>query len=143
MEDRLYDFAYEVKDECEGLSKEIISRLCKRAIKGMNTLDSNLAGSSDDFPSNFTFFDVLAFERYSKDYDEIKPFLGDFVKNTLMEEYNKLPRIERFVLDYSELNDQFECDPDALANKILATFNRMLEDHYETRKIQRFVDKLI
>ena len=142
MEDRLYDFAYEVKDECEGLSKEIISRLCKRAIKEMNKQEYNLAGSSDDFPSNFTFFDVLSFEKYHKDYDEIKPLLGDFVEATLMNEYDKLPRIERFVLDYSELNDQFECDPDALQNKILAAFNRMLEDHYETRKIQRFVDKL-
>ena len=69
------EYIDEVIKECDEMSKDILSRLLKRAVKNMNKLDSYLAGSSDDYPSIFTFFDILTIELETRTYEEINPFL--------------------------------------------------------------------
>ena len=83
MEKDYMDFIYEIENDCNTLSRDIISRLCKRAIKQMNKINSYNAGSTDDYPSSFTFFDILSIELQSKSYEEINTFLSDVVHNSL------------------------------------------------------------
>ena len=92
MEDKLIGFIYEIEKDCDRLSQDIISRLCKRAIRKLNKFDSCLAGKTDDYPSSFKFCDVLSVELQSCCYEEINPFLRDFIDDTLYNEYNELPQ---------------------------------------------------
>ncbi len=138
MKNDYIGFVYEFERDCEELSKDIISRLCKRAIKRMNQLDSYLAGSTDDYPASFSFFDILSIELQSKSYDEINPHLQSFVESTLDDEYDMLPPLESFVLDHSECAEHAECDFEAVKRKIYCVFNDMLNKHWETKKIQDF-----
>lgn len=138
MENDYIEFIYEFEQECERMSKDIISRLCKRVIKNMNKLDSYLAASSHDYPTSFSFFDILSIELQSKSYEEINPSLRDCVEGFLDNEYEKLPVIERFILDHSECAVHLECDIEAVQNKIYTAFNEMLNAHWETKKIQNF-----
>ena len=135
------DIIYEIERECNILSKDIFTRLCKRAIKEMNKLDPYLAGSTDDYPLSFSFFDILSVELQEKYYEEINPFLSDYVHSTLYREYEKLPTIERFVIDHSEFADHLECDLQAIKNNIYEVFREMLNKHYSTRRIQAFISK--
>lgn len=73
-EDSHIDFIFEFERDCNDLSRDIVSRLCKRAIKKMNKLESTLAGSTDDYPSSLSFFDILSVELQTKYYDEINTF---------------------------------------------------------------------
>lgn len=141
MENDYIDYIYAIERECDQLSRDIVTRLCKRAIKKMNKVDSYLAGSTDDYPSTFTFFDILSIELQIKSYEEINPFLRDFVEGTLDDEYNNLPPLEMFVLDHSECAEHLECDIDAVQNKIYSTFHEMLNKHWGTKKIQRFEER--
>jgi len=141
MDNDYIDFVYNLERECDMLSSDIVSRLCKRAIKKMNKQDSYLAGSTNDYPSSFTFFDILSVELQSKSFEEINPFLRDFVEDTLNSEYEKLPSLERFVLDHSEFAEHLECDIEAIHRKIYNSFHEMLNKHWETKKIQSFEEK--
>jgi hypothetical protein len=78
-----------------GLLKELF--LCRTVLEGISL-----------------FFDVLSIELQSKSYEEINPFLRDYVEDTLDNEYNHLPPVERFVLDHSECAENLECDIDIM-----------------------------
>lgn len=141
MEKDYMDFVYEIERDCDTLAQPIISRLCKRAIKEMNKQGSYLAGSTDDYPKSFSFFDILSVELQSKTYEEINPFLWDFVESSLDNEYEKLSALERFVLDHSECAENMECDIQSIHNKIYGAFHEMLNEHWTSNKIQKFIEK--
>lgn len=141
MEKDYMDFVYEIERDCDELSRDIVSRLCKRAIKQMNKVNSYLAGSTDDYPTSFTFFDILSIELQTKCYDEINPFLQDFVENTLDKEYDNLPPLERFILDHSKCAENLGCDIEAVQTKIYEIFHEMLNEHWKTKKIQKFEER--
>lgn len=136
------DFITRLESDCDFYSQDIISRLCKRAIKVMNKLDSNLACSNDDYPLTFSFYDILSIEIQERCYNEINPFLEDFIETTLDDEYEKLPALERFVLDHCAHDKQLEYDSQAIEKKIFDAFHEMLNEHYETRKIQDYLIRL-
>lgn len=146
MTDKAIDFIYEIEQECEALSKDIIVRLCKRAIKKMNKREAKssvrFAALTDDYPLEFSFFDILSIELQSNSCDDINPFLLDFVEDTIDNEYDKLPHTERFILDHSECTERMECDIQAVHCKIYNVFHDMLNQHWTTRKIQNFESKL-
>lgn len=132
------DFISDIERECEEMSIKILEQLCKRAIKKMNKQDSYLAGSTDGYPSNFTFFDILSIELETKSYDEISPYLRDYVEDTLIQEYDNLPRIERFILDHSECWAMMDEDYDSVKNKIFDAFNRIRMQHLSLKKIENY-----
>jgi len=134
------DFITGLEGDCDYYAQDIISRLCKRAIKVMNkNLPTHLLHITDNYPSAFTFFDVLSLEIQSKYYDEIDPLLMDYIETTLDGEYEKLPALERFVLDHCVHDEHLECDTRAIEGKIYDSFHAMLNEHYETRKIQNYL----
>ena len=141
MEKSYIDFIYEFERDCNDLSCDTVSRLCKRAIKKMNKLEPTLAGSSDDYPSSFSFFDILSVELQSKYYDEINPCLQNYVEGILVDEFDNLPLLERFVLEHSECAVNLECDIEAVHVKIFHAFYEMLNAQWLCKKIQRFEEK--
>lgn len=142
MEQDYMDFVYTIESDCEKLSQDILSRVCKRAIRTMNRTEKGspvrFAALYDDYPIRFSFFDVLSIEIQSNSYDEINPHLWDYIADVIESEYYKLSPIERFVLDHSECAKHLECDYDAVQKKLFRTFNEMLNEHWQTKKIQDF-----
>lgn len=68
-------------------------------------------------------------------------FLQDYVESTLVDEFDNLPILERFVLEHSECAEHLECDIDAVHRKIFHTFYKMLNTHWLCKKTQRFEEK--
>lgn len=132
------DFINGIERDCEEMSRKILEQLCKRAIKKMNKLESYLAGSKDDYPPGFTFFDILSLELETRTYDEINPYLQEYVEDTLFQEYEDLPRMERFVLDHSESWAMIDSDDEPVKKKIFDAFNRIRIEHLSLKKIENY-----
>ena len=136
------DFILKIEKECNNLSEDIITRLCKRAIKRLNNKIPNGIGLSCDYPASFNTFDILSIEIQSHYYDEINPLLRDCIEDNLEIEYEKLPDIERLIVDYSECSEHLVIDHEAIEMKIFNTFHEILNVHYNTKKIQDYIAKL-
>lgn len=126
---------------CQDFSDEIITKICKRAIKTINSWDRNFIDFGEDYPTKFTVFDVLSVELQSKYYEELNPFFRDAIDGALENQYNSLSSVESFILDYSECSDHNGIDREAVQSKILKKFNELLNEHYQLRKIQNFEEK--
>lgn len=130
----------EIIRECDEMSKDIIRRICERAIRTFNKMEKNCLINvfADDYPSNFTFYDKLSIELQTKTYDEISPYLEDYVFDTLENEYERLSREERFIVDHSEY---FETGPDEVMKKIYSEFCNLYNEHISLKKIEDYLDK--
>lgn len=143
MDDKKYiDFILGFERECNSLSEDIITRLCKRVIKQLNKKLPDPIGLTDDYPASFNFYDILSIEIQSAYYEEINPYLRNCIEDSLEVEYEKLPDIERFIVDHSECSENLECDHEAIEMKIFNTFHELLNVHYNTKKIQDYIAKL-
>lgn len=141
-----YKFICKFENKCQQISEGIIGKICKRVIKRLNKEMKdipNVAGTTDDYPNNFNFCDILSVELQNKSYDETNPtgFLEDYIGNVLMDEYSKLSTIERFVLDYSECSEFNECDFEKSFANVRSKFYEMIDNHYYISKIQKFTNR--
>lgn len=131
----------EIQSGCQGLADEIITKICKRAIKTINLWARNYIGFGEDYPTKFTVFDVLSVELQSKYYEELNPFIRDAIAGALENQYDSLSSQESFILDYSECFDNNGIDKEAIQNRIFEKFNELLNEHYQLRKIQDFEER--
>jgi hypothetical protein len=146
------DFIDEFVQDCDYASRDIITKVCKRAIRRMNNWheDASIRGYKikwegkdglldGEFPLSFTFFDILSIQIQTYGYDEINPFLRDGIEDVLEYEFNKLPEPERIVVNYSEYPENYEIDNRRILDKIFDCFHVMLNDHWAgTEKIRRY-----
>lgn len=130
-----------VEDRCHSMAEGIITRLCKRAIREMNQLEATMAGSTDDYPKDFKFIDILSIELQDKVEEEINPFLEDYIWNTLDAERNRLSPEESFILEQAYLDYQYNVDDAEVTSQIRSRFHELLNEHYELKKIQKFIDR--
>lgn len=126
----------DIQDQCEYFANSIITRICKRAIRKMNSW--NIKIGTDDYPVSFHFFDILSIEWQSKGYDEISPHLQDAVEGALDTEYEKLSPKERFFVDYSRCYSDNGYDPISVQQLIYNRFQELLNEHWRTKKISKF-----
>jgi len=135
------DYIKAIESQCFEMSKDIINRLCKRAIKKMNKLDSYLAGSTDDYPSGFNFFDVLCIELESKSFDEINPCLQEYVEGTVLDEYRNLPKAEKFFVDHCYCREAEDGETEEIEKMVMERFHEMRMQHLDTKKIENYMLK--
>lgn len=133
----------EIQSCCQKFSEEIVTKICKRSIKTINSWGRNYIGFGEDYPTKFTVFDILSIELQSKYYEELNPFLQDAIYGALENQYNSISSIESFILDYSVCFDNDGIDKEAIQNKILEKLNELLNEHYQLKKIQNFEEKRI
>lgn len=131
----------EIQSGCREFSDEIITKICKRAIKTINSWGPNIIDFGEDYPTKFTVFDVLSIELQSKCYEDLNPFIRDAVDGALENQYDSLSPLESFILDYSECFDHNGFDKEAIQSKIHEKFNELLNEHYQLRKIQDFEER--
>ena len=89
------------------MAENIITRLCKRAMREMNQLEATMAGSTDDYPKDFKFIDILSIELQDKIAEEINPFLEDYIWAALETEQNNLSSEESFILEQAYLDYRY------------------------------------
>lgn len=123
------------------MAAHIITRLCKKAMREMNQLEASQIGSTDAYPNNFKFIDVLSIELQDKIEEEINPCLEDYVWKTLDEEQNKLSAEESFVLEQACLDYNYEVDDAEITRQIRSRFYELVNEHYELKKIQNFIER--
>lgn len=131
----------EIQSGCQEFADEIITKICKRTIKTINSWGRNTIDFGEDYPTKFTIFDVLSIELQSKYYEELNPFIRDAIAGALENQYDSLSSQESFILDYSECFDNNGIDKEAIQNRILEKFNELLNEHYQLRKIQDFEER--
>ena len=100
-----------------------------------------MAGSTDDYPKDFKFIDVLSIELQERTEEEINPFLEDYIRTALEDERNELSAEESFVLEQAYLDYQFNVDEAEITGQIRSRFYELLNEHYELKKIQKFIDR--
>lgn len=135
------EYITQLEGRCHSMSEDIITGLCKRAMREMNQLEASLIGSTDAYPNNFKFIDVLSIELQDKIEEEINPCLEDYVWKTLDEEQNKLSAEESFVLEQACLDYNYEVDDAEITRQIRSRFYELVNEHYELKKIQNFIER--
>lgn len=128
-----------IEKECEELSAEIISKSVKRIFRGLNSMGAETL--SEDYPTRFTFVDVLSIECQTKSWEEIHPALHETIWNYIDSEIQELPKYESLTLRLTSVYEYGDNDVTYITNKLYEAFCDALNDHYEkTKKIQRFVE---
>ena len=135
------EYITQLEDRCHSMANSIITRLCKKAMRGMNQLEATLAGSTDDYPSNFKFIDILSIELQDRIEEEINPFLENYIWTALEEEQNNLSAEESFILEQAHLDYNYEVDYAEITRQIRHRFYELLNEHYELKKIQNFIER--
>lgn len=131
-----------IERECYSLAQEIIDKVCRRAMREMNSRLGLII--SDDYPNLFRFIDYLACEIQSKTYNEIffpGHLLENYIVETLDKEYNNFTVIEKTVLSYADFTPQAGKGYDWNDPKpqISSRFHELLNKHWvESKKIQHF-----
>ncbi len=141
---KLEDFIFGIERECNELSEQILTKMCNRAIKAMNELDPQLAASVDEYPSKFglNYFDILCIEyELDRGGEEIDDARNETIENFLKDEYDKLPPVERFILDHSESWALMEDDETKVMDKIKEAFTEIRFKHVKLSKIQKYMEK--
>lgn len=150
-EDKLIDFIEDLGDRCYHMADEIKTRICRKAIRTMNNWkdDMTIEGYTvhwkgkdifcdDDYPNDFSFFDILSIQIQSHSYEEINPYLEESIDAVLANELTKVIPSERLVLDYSLLHevDDYEDvhDESKLIGTLFSRFHEMLNEHWSTSK---------
>ena len=139
--EKLDTFINDINLECEKMSKDILKKLCLDAIKSMNQSEAAFAISSNEYPKDFKFFDILCVELETRTYDEISPYLHEFVERCLKDEYDMLPMMERFILDHSECWALMDHDDSVIKEKLFNAFNEERFAHLNLKKIENYMLK--
>ncbi len=126
------------KSDCERLSGDIIYHLCKRVIKRMNKEMKSVNLFTDDYPAEFNYIDKLSIELETYSYVDIDPsgLLEDYIYDSLENEFNRLPKTEKLIVEYSFEYDHYEYDINVIIKGIHKEFREMLDNHYSLKKIQ-------
>ena len=138
--DKEIDLILEFESECMEIAQPIINRLCKRAMHTMNKKTANYF-DCEDYPATFSFIDILSIKIQEYSFDEINPYLEDYIDSTLQIEFAKLPRLERLAIAYCDCSKDMQSKYNGSQPNIYNAFRKLLDEHYYLKKIQTYVDK--
>ncbi len=129
-----------IEADCKSFADEIITTVCKRAIRKMNKKLDIVFGCGD-YPKHFRFFDCLSIELQSKSYCDISPLLEDTVEDMLWNEYDKLSPKEKFFVSNKECSLKDWLDDSKILTLLRDCFHEMLNEHWQLKKIQNFEER--
>lgn len=129
------------ENECKNLAQPIIDKLCRRAMRSMNKKTAEYFGC-EDYPSTFSFIDILSIKIQDYSLDEINPHLEKYIDSTLDLEYKKLSKLEKLVISYSDCSLSMQTNYYGCHDNIYITFCKLLDEHYSLKKIQNFIDRM-
>lgn len=135
------DLVYEIEEQCEYFAKDIRNKICKNIIDSLNEKMTGVEG--DDYDAlGMSYFDKLSIKYQSCSLEEIS-FGFDYAINEMIDiEYDNLSPAERHFMDYSCCSEKIECDIEASKGKILTELCKMIDEHYYTEQVLKYVDIL-
>lgn len=134
------DLVYEIEEQCEYFAKDIRARICNDIIASLNK-STGIEG--DDYDAlGMTYFDKLSIKYQSRSFEEMGNGFDDIINGMIDVEYDNLSPIERHIMDYSCCSTRMECDIEASKSKIMADLCKMIDEHYYTEVVQKYVDIL-
>ena len=134
------DLVYEIEEQCEYFAKDIRARICDNIIAALNKC-TGIEG--DDYDAlGMTYFDKVAIKYQSCSLEEISDGFEDILNNMIDVEYDNLSPIERHIMDYSCCSSRMECDIEASKTKIYTELCKLIDEHYYTEQVLKYVDIL-
>ena len=134
------DLVFEIEEQCEYFAKDIRARICDNIIAALNKC-TGIEG--DDYDAlGMTYFDKVAIKYQSCSLEEMGNGFEDILNEMIDVEYGNLSPIERHIMDYSCCSTRMECDIEASKSKIMADLCKMIDEHYYTEVVQKYVDIL-
>lgn len=133
----------EIQKQCSHFAQEVLTLVCKRAMRTINTWMVHVLPNADDYPNTFTTFDILSVLFQSMGFAEIAPYLEDAIDGALSSAYDSLSAQEKFFIAYSDCNVYMRSLTIEEIDKIIYDrFVDMLNDHWSnSKKIQNFEEK--
>lgn len=147
---RLQDTISMFGRQCSDVCNDIFECACQRAIARMNKkLAPELAGNDGAVGDGFTFFETLSVSICHFGYTacEINPYLPNYISDMLEEECDKFSSSDLLVIEYGECiyrgsySGMYDFHTELL-NRMTDTFYSMLEDTYNSDKVQNFCNKI-
>lgn len=136
--------------ECSNACVDVFTGACQRAIARMNKeLAPELGGNDGAVGYGFTFFEVLSVSicHLGYAYEEINSHLPDYISDILEDEINNLSSSDLLVIKYGEgISYDSQCGyydfHGELLKRMKDTFYRLLEDTYNSDKMQQFCQSI-
>lgn len=134
------DLVFEFESDCESFAADIRKKICKSILR---TLNKTMTGQDgDDYDSvGMSYVDKISIKYQSCSLEEISYGFEDGLWEMIDAEYNALSPQDRHFLDYSKCSENNEIDIEGIKNEILSDLCKMIDEHYYTKKVQRYVDK--
>lgn len=147
---RLQGYISAFERECSNTCGDVFTDACQRAIARMNKkLAPECAGNDGAVGEGFTFFETLSVSvcHFGYDYEEINPHLPDYISDILEGEIDNLSSSDLLVIKYGEgISYDSQCGyydfHGELLKRMKDTFYRLLEDTYNSDKMQQFCQSI-
>lgn len=133
-----------LEKQCRRLSQPILNRIGWRIIRriGKDMEKANMNIDDDMAGLGLSFFDQLSIYYQNRTYPEIMFGLDDYLDGIIDAAIDDLTEIDRLILDHrslyvlskGEMQDRIFVD---IKNEV----SSIIDQHYYTTRIQRFVDK--
>ena len=145
LQDTVSMFGHQCSDVCD----DIFECACQRAIARMNKkLAPELAGNDGAVGDGFTFFETLSVSicHFGYTAGEINPYLSNYISDMLEKECDKFSSSDLLVIEYGECiyrgsYGMYDFHTELL-NRMTDTFYRLLEDTYNSDKVQQFCQSI-
>lgn len=145
LQDTISTFERECRDACG----DLFECACQRAIARMNKeLAPELAGNDDAVSAGFSFFEVLSVSicHFGYSAGEINPHLPNYISDILEDECDNFSSSDLLVIEYGECiyrgsYGMYDFHTELL-NRMTDTFYRLLDDTYNSDKVQQFCDHI-
>lgn len=142
LQDAISTFGRRCSDVCD----DIFECACQRAITRMNKkLAPELAGNDGAVGDGFTFFETLSVSicHFGYTAGEINPYLPNYISDMLEEECDKFSSSDLLVIEYGECIYREDYGSHTkLLNRMTNTFYGLLEDTYNSDKVQQFCNTI-
>lgn len=147
---KLQDTVSMFERECRDACGDLFECACQRAIARMNKeLAPESVGNDGAIGNGFTPLEVLSVSvcHLGYAYEEINPHLPDYISDILEDEINNLSSSNLLVIKYGEgISYDSQCGyydfHGELLKRMKDTFYRLLEDTYNSDKMQQFCQSI-
>ncbi|MBQ7421614.1 MAG: hypothetical protein IJV27_05710 [Prevotella sp.] len=143
MEESPFDrTVHELERQCKRLAEPIINRLGWRIIKEMGKQMANTEIDEDMADLGLSFFDQLSIYYQNRSYEEIMFGFDDYVDDSVQAAINGLTETERLILEHRSIYLLSEGKmEDKIFMDVKNELSSIIDEHYYTSRVQRFVDR--
>lgn len=132
----------DLEQQSKYLSKPILNRMGWRIVKKIGKQMVNTDIDQDFAGLGLNFFDQMSIYYQSRTYDEMMFGFDDYINDLVDIEIDSLSEVERMILENRDLYALSKGEmPARIFADVKNELSSIVDQHYYTTRIQRFVDK--